>query len=230
MPQHFEARLLDPLQYHSFVDAGASGGTVTAPFLGDVALAFALNAAILGVPLEERRIVHGRHATGPNYRVDVGRIGLVPTVGVPTGTVIRLSPEYQGSSYMAEGFEQRKISSGAKHNKEKTYRHISPMGSSSWRPWRQAQLLAPGNTFQFSILRGPVLPGAFAFRMGTGRACLIGAIEVEAPDRVTLNPWSAKAIHDVDIQAIPCSRREYPLAQYPLMHGILLEDAVGALG
>jgi hypothetical protein len=230
MAQHFEARLLDPLQYHSFIDAGASGGTVTAPFLGDLALAFAINASVLGIPLEERRFVSGKKYKGPDYQEDIGRIGLVLTVGISKVEVRYLNPEYQGSSYMGEGFEQRNISSGAKRNEEKLYRINSSVMNSSWRPWRQAQLIAPGNVFQFSILKGAQLPKHFALRMGTGRASLIEVTETGAPTKVTLNPWSAEAVHGVNIQSLPCSRREYPLAKYPLMHGVPLHDALEALG
>ena len=230
MTQHFQARLLDPLQYHSFVDAGASGGTVTAPFLGDLALSFAINASVLGIPLEERRLVSGKKYRGPNYEEDILQIGLVPTVGIPHDEIKYLSPEYQGSSYMGEGFEQRNISSAARYYPKKKYRINSSVGSSSWRPWRQAQLLAPGNIFYFSILKGPRLPKTFAIRMGTGRSCLIEITETEAPTKVTLNPWSAKSVHGVDIQNLPCNKREYPLALYPLMHGVPLNKASGALG
>lgn len=224
MAQHFRARLLDPLQYHSFIDAGASGGTVTAPFLGDLALCYAINNAVLGQPLPETRWVHGKRATGPDYKGDLERLGLLATMGVPDAPAKNLNPEFQGSSYMNEGFEQREISSGAAYYAAKKHRRYSRTTSSSWRPWRQAQLLAPGNMFRFSLLRGPSLPERFALRMGTGRAGLIAVEACDAPATVTVNAWTLEAVVGIDAAGLSCTRREYPLAQYTLVHGVPLAE------
>ena len=226
MVQHFEARLLDPLQYHSFVDTGASGATVTAPFLGDIALAFAINASVLAVPLPERRWVHGKQASGPDYKTDLHQIGLFLTVGEPIDSVNMLQPEYQASSYMGEGFEQRNISSGASYNQQKKWREYSSVASSSWRPWRQAQSMAPGNRFTFSVLRGERLPEKFAIRMGNGRSCLIEVSETKSPEKVTLNEWTAKNIHGLDLAHLPFDQRETPLAQYSLLRGVPLNVVI----
>lgn len=217
--QTYEARLLGPLTYHSVPDAGAAGATVTAPFLGDVALTYGLHYAVHGHPIPFRF-----GARKPDYAADYRHFATVCSVGVPQGPVEHLSPEYVASSFMSEGYEQKAISSmDSVHRKSK-------VSNTPYRPWRQIQSLAPTrpgvNLFRFStVSRRPLRP-TFTLRIGLGRACLVEAVEAAsggatcAVNRQTVESYLGRAM-----DGVPHSHRTALLAAYQIYHGVPIERA-----
>lgn len=215
--QAFEARLLGPFTYHSVPDAGAAGATVTAPFLGDVALTYGLHYAVHGHPIPFRF-----GARGPDYADDYRHFASICSVGVPAGPVEHLSPEYVASSFMSEGYEQKAISSmDSKHRKSK-------VSNTPYRPWRQIQSLAPSrdevNVFRFVAVSRESLRPRFTLRVGLGRGCLVEARETQA-DACALNRQTVETFLGRSMDGVPWTHRASPLAQYQIHHGVPLEAA-----
>lgn len=211
--QTYEARLLGPLTYHSVPDAGAAGATVTAPFLGDVALTYGIHYAVHGHPVPFRF-----GARGPDYADDYRHFATVCSVGVPAGPVQHLAPEYVASSFVSEGYEQKAISSmDSRHRKSK-------VSNTPYRPWRQIQSLAPtrgpANVFRFSAVSRQPLPARFTLRVGLGRACLVEARETDLGETCAVNRQTVERHLGRAMDGVPHSHRTALLAAYQVYHGV----------
>jgi len=217
--QNFKARLLGPLTYHSVPDVGAAGATVTAPFLGDTALSYAIHYALHGHPIPVRFGPRGQ-----NYREDYQYFKSISSVGVPTGPVEFLPPEFVASSFMSEGYEQKNISS------MESKRRRSKVSNTPWRPWRQVQSLAPSNgpvnDFAFVAVSATRLPKRFTVRIGLGRGCLLDINEQShLPETCAVNRQTVEGVLGRSMKGVPYTSISAPLAQFQIYHGVPLERA-----
>lgn len=218
----FHARLLGPLTYHTVPDAGAAGATVTAPFLGDTALTYAVHYALHGHALPNRF-----GPRGPGYAVDYKLFRTICSVGWPVGPVQMLAPEYVASSFMSEGFEQKKISTmDSKHRR-------SGVSNTPYRPWRQIQSLAPthgqANIFGFSAVSKRALPATFTVRMGLGRGTLVRADKVEVASACAVNRFTVERLLGRSMTNASHTSITSPLAQFQIHHGVPAETALELL-
>ncbi len=216
--ESFRTRLLGPFTYHSVPDAGAAGATVTAPFLGDTALSYAVHYAVHGHPIPVRF-----GPAGPDYAEDYRHLATVCGVGLPVGAVEMLAPEYVASSFMSEGYEQKAISSmDSKHRRSK-------VSNTPYRPWRQIQSLAPTrngvNVFEFAATSRSPLPERFTVRIGLGRGCLVAVEKVAAQRTCAVNRHTVERILGRSMDGVPRTSVSAPLAQFQIHHGVPLEHA-----
>ena len=217
--QAFEARLLGPFTYHSVPDAGAAGATVTAPFLGDTALTYALHYALHGHPIPIRFGTRG----GQDYQDDYRHFKSVCTVGVPVGAIEYLAPEYVASSFMSEGFEQKNLSPmSSKHRRSK-------VENTPWRPWRQIQSLAPSrdgaNQFSFVAVSETSLPSRFTARIGLGRGCLLDVRETRDQRSCAVNRHTIERVLGRSMDGVPYTSVTAPLAAFQIHRGVPAEVA-----
>lgn len=214
--ESFRARLLGPFTYHSIPDAGAAGATVTAPFLGDIALTYALHYSVHGHPIPVR---FGTRP-GPDYAEDYRHFRSRCTVGMPTGPVEMLPPEFVGSSFMSEGYQQKSITPTATSN-------------TPWRPWRQIQSIAPSNAgrnvFHFSVVSDSALPRAYTIRMGQGRGTLVAVDKVGPAATCAVNAQAVEDYLGRTMKNVPHTGRLSLLAQYQVYLGVPSEHAVRLL-
>lgn len=216
--QSFEARLLGPLTYHSVPDSGAAGATVTAPFLGDTALTYALHYALHGHPIPCR--------FGPrkqDYPDDYRYFKSICSVGVPAGPVEYLSPEYVASSFMSEGYEQKNISTmDSKHRR-------SEVSNTPWRPWRQIQSIAPSsngsNVFRFVAVSVSSLPAQFTARIGLGRGCLLAVKETAPTRQCAINRHTVERVLGRSLAGVPFAGAVAHLASFQIVYGVPVEHA-----
>jgi len=220
--QGFKVRLLGPLTYHSVPDAGAAGGTVTAPFLGDTALTYAIHYALHGHPIPMRFGPHDQ-----NYQDDYRYFKSICSVGVAVGPIEYLSPEYVASSFMSEGYEQKRISTmSSKHRR-------SMVDNTPWRPWRQIQSLAPSgdgtNVFSFVAVSVSRLPARFTARIGLGRSCLLDVQEADQIETCAINRQTVEVILGRSLEGVPHTSVSSPLAQFQIYYGVPVERALDLL-
>lgn len=217
--ESFQARLLSPLIYHSFPEAGAAGATTTAPWLGDIALNYAIHYAVHGheIPLRIGK-------AGPDYEEDIGLMKTRCSMGMPVDEVTYDSPETKASSFMSEGYEQRRISTMAPNADEDLI--TTQVTNTPWRGWRQVQAVSAGNLFGFHAVSKTALPDRFTVRMGKSRGTLIEIEKVEqrssgkpgneaAVNRHTVEDLLSRSLDTVQIQS-----EERPLARYQICHGV----------
>jgi hypothetical protein len=220
----YEARLLGPFTYHSVPDAGAAGATVTAPFLGDTALTYAMHYALLGHPIPNR---FGYSDNGQDYKGDYRYFKSICSVGTPRTIVEYLPTEYVASSFMSEGYEQKRISSmDSKHRKSK-------VGNTAWRPWRQIQSLAPSrgdiNVFTFIAVSPEHLPEHFTVRIGLGRSCLLDIKETKQLDTFSVNRQTIETVLGRNMKDVPYTSISAPIAQFQIYHGVPIKYAENLL-
>lgn len=218
----FRVRLLSPLVYHSFPEAGAGGATTTAPWLGDIALNYGIHYAVHGheIPL--------RIGTAePGYEEDIGLMETRCTMGLPVRDVEYDPPETKASSFMSEGYEQRRISTMSD----------SDIGSNTpWRAWRQVQAVSSDNEFEFQAVSKEPLPEHFTIRMGKSRGTLLEVrkVSLEARDHeratTSVNRHTVENLLSRSLRGVQIESEERPLAQYQICHGVPVESLPELIG
>lgn len=209
--QSFAAKLLSPLSYRTRPDSGAGGASVTGKFLGDIALAYAIEYARYG----GESLWDGRSKTKPRYVDDFKVMNHRCTVGIPTGIVSMMPIEYQATSFVSEGYPDLK--------------RLKSSASSSMKNWMQMQSIAPFNEFEFMVIsRNEGLPANFTVRLGNGRETLAHLVEKRvAPKHVTVNAYTVEKLLGRRLPTHLSIQWEH--ARYILAHGVQLKDAVEAL-
>ncbi len=164
----FRLELLDPLYYSSMVDSGASGAVVTAPWIGDIALMYAINASIGFVNFE--RLRHDNPSADshkPNYHQELPHLPFVSSVARPVSEV-KMLPVYDfATSFNSEGYFQFDAFKSTKN--------------APFRNWIRKQGLSPGNEFEFKVAykNHASLPNSFTIRLGNMRSCLAKITKIQ---------------------------------------------------
>ncbi len=174
--EKFTLTLLDPLFYNSSFDSGASGGTVTFPFIGDIALNFAISYSLgIGNP----RFLYNSHK--PQYEA-MKEFGFFTSVAMSAKNV-RTTRIYDfATSIMSDGYPDVDL--------------FKKMARAPFRNWIKKQGLAPGNKFEFYLFtkqdKNIDFPHSFTVRLGNMRSCLsiIEKTETNDKDLIWINLFS----------------------------------------
>lgn len=173
----YRLSLLSPLYYRTGRDSGASGSTYTAPWIGDLALLYAINNS-LGLT----HIKFGYTSHKPDYS-EISRMGIILSVATPLGEVSYTRTYDIATSFLSEGYPQTKM--------------ISDSGRAPMRNWLKRKGVEAGNVFYFSAFFGnpeASLPEKFTIRIGNTREALAYCEQTDTKknEKLTLNLFSLK--------------------------------------
>lgn len=175
----YELTLLSPLYYRSKIESGAAGATVTSPWIGDIAITYAINNA-LGL----KQIPFGYTSHRPNYR-EIISLGFLSSILEPVSDCRYTKVFDIATSFMSEGYPQGKA--------------ISDSGRAPMRNWTRRQGLEPGNSFSFMVFfrDGEIkFPERFTVRLGNTRECL-AVVKEESNNKlknVTINLYTLSLV------------------------------------
>ena len=209
----YRLRLLSPLFYRTRQDAGAAGSTITDPWIGDLALCYAINRSL---GLRELKFGYDRHQ--PQYG-ELSKLPFTASVGTPTVEIIRTQVYDIATSFNSEGYTN--------------YRAIKQTENAPMRNWLKRQGLAPGNEFVFSLATRDkwTPPNEFTIRLGNTQECLASCQICPDAEKVTLNAYTLRKLFNVDkMDGIEHDLIEKPMAQYVLIHGVPVETWLSRIG
>lgn len=171
----YSIKLLSPLYFRSRMDSGAAGSTVTNPWIGDIALLYAINSAL---SLKDLKFGYTSHT--PNYG-EISEVDTFPSVAMPSGDISFTRVYDIATSFISEGYPQTEA--------------IQKSGRAPYRNWMKRQGIQPGNEFTFVTFskNGKVtLPDRFTVRLGNSResVAVCTAIESSEVKKVTLNAFT----------------------------------------
>lgn len=171
----YELTLLSPLYYRSRIESGAAGATVTSPWIGDLAMMYAINRT-----LDLKQIRFGYTSHKPDYS-EIVDLGFLLSVLEPVSACRYTKVFDIATSFMSEGYPQGQA--------------ISNSGRAPMRNWMKRQGLEPGNRFSFISFFSKSIrefPEKFTVRLGNTRESL--ALVMEKPlheiKEVTVNLYS----------------------------------------
>ncbi len=128
---YYKIKLLSPLFFRTRQDSGAAGATTTDPWIGDLAIAYAINSS-----LGSYRVPFKYNSSKPDYS-EVLRFPFMLSVAFPVSD-IRYTRVYDtATSFISQGY----------YNK----RAFDKTGNAPMRNWLKRQGIAPGNEFIFAM-------------------------------------------------------------------------------
>lgn len=214
----YKLTLLSPLYYRTKVESGAAGATTTSPWIGDIALLYAINNSLC---LKHVDFSYTSHK--PDYS-ELMDLGIVLSIAEPLKSV-RFTKVYDiATNFLSEGFPQDK--------------KINDFSRASMRNWLRRQGIEPGNEFIFSAFfldDNRNLPESFTIRLGNTKECLAVAEEINNRTQVeiSLNLYTISLLRGREkvldrIKGILSSKTEIQieqvLPQYVLAKGLSVGD------
>lgn len=214
MMEKFEVELLDPLFYNSSLDSGAAGSTITFPWLGDLALDYAINFSL---NLNNSTFKYNSHK--PDYS-EIKNFGFVASVGYSVSNVNKTRVYDFATSFISDGYIDSKTMEKVKR--------------APFRNWIKRQGISPGTKFYFYILKNRNInfPSKFSIRLGNMKSCIasVKKIETEANDKLWINLYTLNLIREVDTNNIHSSNIEYYSERYIILKNILQKDFTNLFG
>ena len=221
--KNYEMTLLSPLYYRSRIESGAAGATVTSPWIGDLAMMYAINNT-LGL----KQLKFGYNSHKPNYS-EILDIGFKLSILEPLSQLKFTKIFDIATSFISEGYPQGKA--------------IADSARAPMRNWLKRQGLEPGNKFIFSSFfdsEEDKFPKEFTVRIGNTKECLgmIREIENYHLKEVTLNLYTLSLIQGTEklkeslaklMKINPNIQIEQVSPQYVLARGLNLDEAKGML-
>ena len=173
---YYELKLLSPLFYRTSPDSGASGATTTGPWVGDIALDYAINAS-LGV----KRLPSRYSESKPDY-TDLLELPFLSTMAVPKGSVNFTRVYDIATNFISQGFFDAKS--------------FNKSANAPERNWLKRQGLAPKNTFTFAIVtEGDWMPpNEFTVRLGNMKETLASCRKTDKPERIDANLFTTTMV------------------------------------
>ncbi|WP_393971564.1 type I-D CRISPR-associated protein Cas5/Csc1 [Oxyplasma meridianum] len=172
----YELNLLSPLYYRSRIESGAAGATTTSPWIGDLAMMYAINSSL---GLEHIKFGYTSHK--PNYG-EIVKLGFLLSVLEPISPCKYTKVFDIATSFISEGYPQGKA--------------IHDSSNAPMRNWMKRQGIEPGNRFSFFSFFSDNfrdLPSKFTVRLGNTRESLALVTEIpknEMKKELTLNLYS----------------------------------------
>ncbi len=179
----YRTTLLSPLYYRSRIESGAAGATVTDPWIGDLAMMYAINNT-LGL----KNIMFKYNSHKPDYKEIMG-LGFILSVLEPVDNCRFTKVMDIATNFISEGYPQGKA--------------ISDSGNAPMRNWMKRQGIEAGNQFYFVAFFGEErdqLPSRFAVRLGNTKECLalIEETPVNQISKVTINLYTLSIFLDTE--------------------------------
>lgn len=219
----YRLSLLSPLYYRTGRDSGASGTTYTAPWIGDLALLYAVNNS-LGLT----HIKFGYTSLRPDYS-GIDRVGIALSVATPEVDVSYTRTYDIATSFLSEGYPQTKL--------------IRDSGRAPMRNWLKRRGIEAGNVFYFSAFfknSEVSLPENFTLRIGNTREALALCEEVapQKEEKLTLNIFTmglflgkertSEMLKNLEGEN-DVLQIERPVPQYVLVRNVSVESALSFL-
>lgn len=193
----YSLELLSPLYFRSKIDSGAAGSTITNPWIGDIALLYAINNAL---SLKYLKFGYTSHTS--NYE-EIRELGTLSSVAMPTGDVSFTRVYDIATSFLSEGYPQGEA--------------IQKSGNAPFRNWMKRQGIQPGNKFTFVTLSkndNSSLPNRFTIRLGNSRETVAICTAINSGDikKVTLNAYTLYLLLGIQKanEVLSVLRRNYP--------------------
>ncbi|WP_421077882.1 type I-D CRISPR-associated protein Cas5/Csc1 [Methanothermococcus sp. Ax23] len=209
MLKHYKITLLSPLFSYNKTEGGVAS---TEPFIGDIALDYALN-----FNLAKKREYTYQVKNKPNYE-EIKEFGFFWTVGRPIDvekTRIYAKKTSEISDYMV----RKNI--------------IEQMGKGLFKNYFHIQGIKEGSTFEASLWmddKSINLPERFTLRVGTGRECLLLLEEKDTNDNnnseLWLNLYTIKKIFGKDIKLRENQNIKFVLSNYILITNCKDDDVL----
>lgn len=172
--QTLELELLNHLFYYSEVSGGTIAGTVTSPFLGDLALTYALRAA----RHDDRELPDFRNQ--PRYE-EIRDWGYYCTVGQYVQSYARTGSYLHATQFHHDGYYDQE---NAGLSRGHTFKNI-----------RRVQGIQAGTRFRSLLLTARPLDIPPVIRLGTTRQTLVRVrVHDQLPDTCTLNAFTARTV------------------------------------
>lgn len=157
----YEIRLLSPLFYRTRPDSGAAGATTTDPWIGDLALAYAINSSLglKNIPFKYTR-------NKPDYSEILG-LPFITSIASPKYDVKYTRVYDMATSFISQGY----------FNKEA----FDKTANAPMRNWLKRQGIAPGNVFNFAMATAGEWspPQEFTVRLGNMKETLASCTRVD---------------------------------------------------
>jgi CRISPR type I-D-associated protein Csc1 len=150
----YEIRLLSPLFYATRPDSGSAGATTTDPWIGDLALMYAINSS-LGL-----KSLHFKYTENTPFYNEVLDLPYITSVASPSLDVKYTRVYDTATSFISQGY----------FNKDA----FDKSANAPMRNWLKRQGISPGNVFVFGIAtNGEWLPPEeFTVRLGNMKETL----------------------------------------------------------
>lgn len=182
--EKYELELLDPLFYNSALDAGASGSSTTYPWIGDIALDYAINFSF---NIYHTVFKYSSHK--PDYS-EIRNFNFISTVGLPIGRCQKTRVYDMATSFLSEGYADQQA--------------ITKSARSPFRSWIKRQGLSPNNKFYFYIIYNKNMsyrfPEKFTIRLGNMKSTLgfCRRTSVDSKDNVWVNLFTSGIVKGFD--------------------------------
>ncbi|MDK2790242.1 MAG: CRISPR-associated protein Csc1 [Methanothermococcus sp.] len=203
MLRHYKITLLSPLFSYNKTEGGVAS---TEPFIGDIALDYALNFV-----LAKKKEYTYQIKDKPNYE-EIKEFGFLWTIGRPIN--------YEKTPVYA-----RKTSEIADYMVRKNV--IEQMGKGLFKNYFHIQGIKEGSTFEASLLTfdNVKLPERFTLRVGTGRECLLLFEEKgDISNEIWLNLYTIKKIFGKEIRFRENHSIRYILSNYIIAKSFNVTD------
>ncbi|MCL4345204.1 MAG: hypothetical protein M1496_02430 [Candidatus Thermoplasmatota archaeon] len=221
--KNYEMTILSPLYYRSRIESGAAGATVTSPWIGDIAMMYAINNS-LGL----KQLKFGYNTHKPNYS-EIMDIGFKLSILEPSSQLKFTKVFDIATSFISEGYPQGKA--------------IADSARAPMRNWLKRQGLEPGNKFIFSSFLDDEeneFPKKFTVRIGNTKECLgeIREIENNHFKEVTMNLYTLSLMLGTEklkkslanlMKSNSRIQIEQVSPQYVLARGFKLDEARGLI-
>jgi CRISPR type I-D-associated protein Csc1 len=169
----FEIRLLSPLFYATRPDSGSAGATTTDPWIGDLALMYAINSS-LGL-----KSLPFKYAENKPVYNEILDLPYITSVASPSSDVKFTRVYDTATSFISQGY----------FNKEA----FDKSANAPMRNWLKRQGMAPGNVFVFGIATDKewIPPEEFTVRLGNMKETLASCKKIENfRGRITVNLYT----------------------------------------
>lgn len=183
---YYNLKLLSPLFYRTRQDSGAAGANTTDPWIGDLALSYAINAS-LGLT----KLQFYYTETMPHYE-DLLKLPFFTSVATPLPNILFTRVYDMATSFISQGYFN--------------YPAFQKTGNAPMRNWLKRQGLLPGNVFNFAIATrdGWTPPDSFTIRLGNMKETLAMCSKSASQDDVTVNLYTLKlALTNRDLSQSP---------------------------
>lgn len=218
--KNYEMTLLSPLYYRSRIESGAAGATITSPWIGDIAMIYAINNT-LGL----KQVKFGYNSHKPDYS-EIMDLGFKLSILEPASQIKFTKVFDIATSFISEGYPQGKA--------------IADSARAPMRNWLKRQGLEPGNKFIFSLFVDDEkikFPENFTVRIGNSKECLgeVREIENNHHREVTMNLYTLSLILGTEklkkslaklMELNSSIQIEQVSPQYVLARGFKLDEAM----
>ena len=181
------------------MDSGAAGANTTFPWIGDIALDYALNYTY---GINKTQFKYNSHK--PDYR-EITKFGFLSSIGYPEDTPKKTKVYDFATSFISDGYVDAKI--------------LTKVARSPFRNWIKRQGIAPGNKFYFYVLynnENIKFPDIFTVRLGNMKSCIAACKRVQPShnEPIWVNLFSLNLFKKIDTKSIVNGNIQYFSGRY----------------